>query len=137
MRNIAKCRKCGDIIESVFTHHFTSCKCNAISIDGGTDYRRALAKDLNDIQDLTPEELEAWDAIPTGRLEKWSIQFGTADFPFLIGEVYEDKLKRFKDEASIRTSLVREWEGLKEGDLVRTLGSTYLLGEPYKSKKRR
>lgn len=40
MRNDAKCRKCGDIIESVTRHDFVTCKCGAISVDGGQDYFR-------------------------------------------------------------------------------------------------
>jgi hypothetical protein len=38
LRNIAKCRKCGDVIESLHRHDFKSCKCRAISVDGGRDY---------------------------------------------------------------------------------------------------
>lgn len=50
-RNIAECRQCGDIIESVHRHDFVECKCGAIFTDGGRDYRRRGAKDLNDIID--------------------------------------------------------------------------------------
>lgn len=39
-RNIAKCRKCGDIIESKSRHDFVRCKCGAIFLDGGFDYVR-------------------------------------------------------------------------------------------------
>ena len=38
IRNIAKCTKCGDIIESKYRHDFVTCGCGAISIDGGNDY---------------------------------------------------------------------------------------------------
>ena len=31
-----KCLKCNDIIESLSQHDFKYCKCNACSIDGGT-----------------------------------------------------------------------------------------------------
>ncbi len=46
MRNRAKCRKCGDIIESKSTSDFVSCKCGEISIDGGQSelHIRRLAK---------------------------------------------------------------------------------------------
>lgn len=37
-RNRLKCRKCGTVIWSQFRHDFTSCKCGAISVDGGYDY---------------------------------------------------------------------------------------------------
>ena len=36
--NKAKCKKCGDVIESKHRHDFVSCNCGAISVDGGKDY---------------------------------------------------------------------------------------------------
>ncbi len=45
MRNRAKCKLCNEIIESFHVHDFVSCKCGEISIDGGTDYYKAMAKD--------------------------------------------------------------------------------------------
>lgn len=42
VRNMAKCKRCGDIIESKYSHDFVSCKCGAIALDGGTDYQRAI-----------------------------------------------------------------------------------------------
>lgn len=38
LANKAKCRKCGDIIESRSVHDYVHCKCGAISVDGGLDY---------------------------------------------------------------------------------------------------
>jgi hypothetical protein len=38
MRNIAKCKKCGCVIESKSRHDFVRCPCKAIAIDGGPDY---------------------------------------------------------------------------------------------------
>ena len=38
MGNKLKCNKCGDIIESKSVHDLKSCKCGAISIDGGDEY---------------------------------------------------------------------------------------------------
>lgn len=40
--NKAKCRKCGWIIRSRNRHDFVSCKCRAISVDGGSWYLRRL-----------------------------------------------------------------------------------------------
>jgi tRNA(Ile2) C34 agmatinyltransferase TiaS len=42
IRNSAKCLKCGDEIESAHRHDFKSCKCGAISVDGGKDYIRRV-----------------------------------------------------------------------------------------------
>jgi len=40
IKNDARCRKCGDEIESKSRHDFVTCKCGAISVDGGQDYMR-------------------------------------------------------------------------------------------------
>jgi len=38
--NQAKCKKCGDIVTSNSLHDFKSCKCKAISVDGGSWYAK-------------------------------------------------------------------------------------------------
>lgn len=38
--NKVRCKKCGDIIESIHTYDFKRCSCGAIFIDGGKDYQR-------------------------------------------------------------------------------------------------
>lgn len=45
MRNRAKCKLCGDIIESFLQNDFVTCKCGEISIDGGNYYLRCAARD--------------------------------------------------------------------------------------------
>lgn len=40
MRNIARCKRCGDIIESKSVHDFQMCSCGSIFVDGGDDYIR-------------------------------------------------------------------------------------------------
>ena len=40
IRNMIKCNKCGDIIESKSTHDYVTCKCGAVAVDGGHDYLR-------------------------------------------------------------------------------------------------
>ena len=42
IQNEAQCRKCGDIIWSGNRHDFKSCKCGAISVDGGMEYIRRV-----------------------------------------------------------------------------------------------
>ena len=51
-RNMARCRNCGDVIESNFRHDFVSCRCGAISVDGGQDYMRRCGnpEDFEDVQ---------------------------------------------------------------------------------------
>jgi hypothetical protein len=38
--NKARCRICGDVIESKYTHDWVSCKGGHIFIDGGPSYQR-------------------------------------------------------------------------------------------------
>lgn len=37
-----RCRKCKDVISSKHRHHFVTCKCGSIHVDGGSDYERKL-----------------------------------------------------------------------------------------------
>ena len=38
IRNMAKCAKCGEVIESKSRHDMVWCPCGAIAVDGGHDY---------------------------------------------------------------------------------------------------
>jgi hypothetical protein len=38
----AQCKKCGDIIQSMYRHDFVRCGCGAIAVDGGRDYCRCI-----------------------------------------------------------------------------------------------
>jgi hypothetical protein len=51
LRNIAECRLCGDVIESYHRHDFVSCKCGEIFTDGGKDYIRRGAHNLDNVID--------------------------------------------------------------------------------------
>jgi hypothetical protein len=44
LRNMARCVKCGDVIESKHRHDFVWCKCGAISVDGGKDYLKRVGE---------------------------------------------------------------------------------------------
>lgn len=56
--NEAECKKCGDHIFSGGRHDFKSCKCGAISIDGGLEYTRWVGNldDINDRSMSMPED---------------------------------------------------------------------------------
>lgn len=59
--NKAQCRNCGDVIESTNRHDFKSCKCGAISVDGGKEYLKRSFKNYGDIIELSEtytEEVE-------------------------------------------------------------------------------
>lgn len=38
IKNVIKCKKCGDEIESKTVHDFRFCKCGSVAVDGGHDY---------------------------------------------------------------------------------------------------
>jgi len=44
VRNAVLCRSCCDIIESRHRHDFRTCKCGAISVDGGQSYKKRCWK---------------------------------------------------------------------------------------------
>ena len=46
IKNAIQCKLCGDIIESTDSHEYVQCKCGACAVDGGHDYLRRIAKDL-------------------------------------------------------------------------------------------
>ena len=65
--NKIKCKKCGDVIESEYTHDFKMCKCGAVGVDGGHAYLRRqgnpdvwdeLSEPMSE-PDLTLEEFQA------------------------------------------------------------------------------
>lgn len=53
VRNSAQCAKCFSKIESKHLHDFVTCKCGAISIDGGRHYLKRSAVDLSDLIDTS------------------------------------------------------------------------------------
>lgn len=61
IRNMVKCKKCGDIIESVTVHDFKTCSCGACSVDGGHDYLRRSAVDWDDVIELSEIQEDVQD----------------------------------------------------------------------------
>ena len=52
-RNAIKCLVCNTILESKRRHHYNQCQCsNECAVDGGLDYQRTLAKDLDLVENL-------------------------------------------------------------------------------------
>jgi len=42
LRNLARCRLCGTIIESRHRHDYVMCNCGSIGVDGGKAYLRRV-----------------------------------------------------------------------------------------------
>lgn len=57
IRNKIRCKKCGDIIESVSVHDFKFCSCGACAVDGGHDYLRRCGnlEDWEDLSEVKPD----------------------------------------------------------------------------------
>lgn len=55
--NAARCKICGDIIESKDRHDFKTCSCGNLSVDGGEEYGRRVVKQGKDsFDDIPPYE---------------------------------------------------------------------------------
>ena len=60
-----KCNKCGDILESVYTHDFKTCKCGCCSLDVWKKYlSRSFINSENDYTELS-EVIEVEDTNDT------------------------------------------------------------------------
>lgn len=56
IRNAAKCKHCGDVIESKHVHDLQRCSCGRIFVDGGHDYLRWGFMSEDDFIDLSEVE---------------------------------------------------------------------------------
>lgn len=57
VKNVIRCKHCGDVIESKHVHDFVSCSCGACAVDGGHDYLRrcgypAEYEDLSEYKEI-------------------------------------------------------------------------------------
>lgn len=51
--NRAKCKNCGDVIESRYTHNYVRCSCGSISVDGGREYLKRGFLDCDAIEEMS------------------------------------------------------------------------------------
>lgn len=56
IKNMARCKKCGDVIESKYRHDFVTCSCGEVSVDGGRDYLRRCFKEDDSYEDLSEQK---------------------------------------------------------------------------------
>ena len=57
-KNAARCKNCGDVIESTYTHDFVTCSCGNLSVDGGHDYLRRCFRDGKESFEELSESIE-------------------------------------------------------------------------------
>jgi hypothetical protein len=62
LRSQICCLDCHDVIASLWRHDFNSCKCGAVSIDGGRDYLRVLGLGWVDASITVEGDLNNQDA---------------------------------------------------------------------------
>jgi len=54
IKNAIQCKKCGDIIESTYTHDFKYCSCGVCAVDGGHSYlKRVWKESMDDFIDMS------------------------------------------------------------------------------------
>lgn len=78
--NKIKCKKCGDIIESINVHDFKWCSCGAVAIDGGREYLRRIGnkedfEELSHFIKLAEITTEGFEIVKNA-LSKKDISFG-------------------------------------------------------------
>lgn len=75
IHNRARCKLCGDIIESTHRHDFVTCSCGNVSVDGGHDYiRRGWMGDRATWENMNEVEKYHWSpAFTTHDGHAWSL----------------------------------------------------------------
>ncbi len=54
VRNAVRCIACGSVLESKTRHDYVKCQCpNETACDGGLEYQRTLAVDLDKVENLS------------------------------------------------------------------------------------
>lgn len=51
IRNMARCLKCNDVVESTHVHDFRYCKCNNFAVDGGKDYIKRVGDNFQELSE--------------------------------------------------------------------------------------
>ena len=100
IRNALRCKLCGDVIESKYTHDFQRCSCGKCFIDGGLSYTRAGFDKPDDVEWLTEyEELPGYYVTCRykGMIGNPST-FTTTKTPEEIRELYSDFDLKIVDE---------------------------------------
>lgn len=92
IHNRARCKNCGDIIESMDTHDWVCCTCfhksngeTGIFIDGGSNYLRRgghpeYIEEMNETRLFTDEEVEEYN----NRMEEQCKMFGRETFDRMV-----------------------------------------------------
>ena len=125
VRNAVRCIACDSILESKTRHDYVKCHCpNETACDGGLDYQRTLAVDLDKVEDL-------------------------CKYVIMTEQEYEDMLerKRIKDEeilqqkidaglmVNVGNDINPHWVSKEVWDIVTKVSSKYYLEVDKRGKK--
>jgi hypothetical protein len=109
--NKARCKLCGDIIESRGVHDFQSCQCEEIFVDGGHEYLRRGANDLNNIEERS---IELDITIGTQLFTRDGMKIGNA---IIIQDNGDKTFKVKSDFGNVRTYDVTAIDSLFQDDI--------------------
>lgn len=83
IKNQARCKRCGEMVESVHVHNFVPCKCfkdsdgrQGIAVDGGHNYLRRIGnledyEDMSETRPYTDEEVDEYNRRQMELTEKY------------------------------------------------------------------
>jgi hypothetical protein len=103
MKNRAKCKLCGDVIESKHRNDYVTCSCGEITIDGGNDYFKASAINWENFLRIDDEGNEIIVTV----IEKESTKE-------LSKEVVQPKKPTKKEIIDVLEEMVKNIEGLPQ-----------------------
>lgn len=98
IHNRGRCRICQTVIESKHVHDFVSCKCGAVSVDGGHEYLRRvgdihLFEDLSEVEEVK-EKAKSEITVTVGNEHyKFKISFAEL-FDSVVLQHLKDEIKR-------------------------------------------
>ncbi len=117
MRNRAKCKLCGEVIESMHKHDYVVCKCGEIAVDGGQEYSRCVAAHKENFLKIDDEG----NAVEIKHAAPLKAPNASSDVGFILEEVIK--------EAIVETERVIEYDSNARVTQFDVLSLLYLLKE--------
>ena len=122
VKNAIKCKKCGDIIESKYTHDFITCSCGLCSVDGGLDYLRRCGNP-DDYEDLS--EYKEIEVVPKYKVGDKVVFKYVFDFNTVVGVV--QMVDIFPNSTTIDYDILNEqdpllYKHINEKDIIGKYG---------------
>ena len=100
IRNRAKCKLCGDIVESFSVHDYRECSCGNASVDGGRDYLKRSGN---------PEDMEDMSEIEIARETSCSVGVATEvvndDIPGALRAIADSVQNSIKSDSGVANDL--------------------------------